>query len=87
MENAGIFYGHLEHFTVIWYILLPFGNVLVIWYIFPPFGILCEEKSGNPDRHPKTEPTFRSRLFPASLGLQERRRGDVGPVPDPLVNF
>jgi hypothetical protein len=31
MENAGIFYGHLEYFTVIWYILLPFGNVVVIW--------------------------------------------------------
>jgi hypothetical protein len=25
----------LEYFTVIWYILWPFGNVVVIWYIFP----------------------------------------------------
>jgi hypothetical protein len=33
MENAGIFYGHLEYFTVIWYILWPFGNVVVLWYI------------------------------------------------------
>jgi hypothetical protein len=49
MENAGIFYGHLEYFTVIWYSLWPFGNVVVIWYIFPCFGILCQEKSGNPD--------------------------------------
>jgi hypothetical protein len=49
MENAGIFYGHLEYFTVIWYILWPFGNVVVIWYIFPRFGLLCQEKSGNPD--------------------------------------
>jgi hypothetical protein len=48
MENAGIFYGHLEHFTVIWYILWPFGNVVAIWYIFPRFGLLCREKSGNP---------------------------------------
>jgi hypothetical protein len=37
MENAGIFYGHLEYFTVIWYILWPFGNVVVIWYILPRF--------------------------------------------------
>jgi hypothetical protein len=48
MENAGIFYGDLEYFTVIWFILWPFGNVVVIWYIFPHFGILCKEKSGNP---------------------------------------
>jgi hypothetical protein len=39
MENAGIFYGHWEYFTVIWYILLPFGNVAVIWYSLPRFGI------------------------------------------------
>jgi hypothetical protein len=48
MENAVIFYGHLEYFTVIWYILWPFGTVVVIWYIFPRFGILCREKSGSP---------------------------------------
>jgi hypothetical protein len=48
MENTGIFYGYLEYFTVIWYILWPFVNVAVIWYIFPRFGILCQEKSGNP---------------------------------------
>jgi hypothetical protein len=50
MENAGIFYGHLEYFTVIWYILWPFCNVVLIWYIFPRFGLLCQEKSGNPVR-------------------------------------
>jgi hypothetical protein len=48
MENAGIFYGHLEYLTVIWYILWPFGNFVVIWHIFPRFGKLCREKSGNP---------------------------------------
>jgi hypothetical protein len=47
MENAGIFYDHLEYFTVVWHILWPFVNV--IWYIFPRFGILCQEKCGNPD--------------------------------------
>jgi hypothetical protein len=45
MENAGIFYGHLEYFTVIWYILWPFGNVVVIWYIFHCFGIFCVKKN------------------------------------------
>jgi hypothetical protein len=48
MENAGIFRGHLEYFTVIWYILLPFDNVVVIWNFFSRFGKLCQEKSGNP---------------------------------------
>jgi hypothetical protein len=42
------FYGHLNYFMVIWYILWPFGNVVVIWYIFLRFGIMCHEKSGNP---------------------------------------
>jgi hypothetical protein len=50
-KNAGVFYCHLENCTAIWYILLPFGNVVVIWYIFLRFGILCQEKSGNPDHH------------------------------------
>jgi hypothetical protein len=36
-------FGHLEHFTAIWYILWPFGNLVVIWYIFPRFGILCQK--------------------------------------------
>jgi hypothetical protein len=29
----------LVHFIAIWYLLLPFGNVVVIWYIILPFGI------------------------------------------------
>jgi hypothetical protein len=48
MENAVIFYGHLEYFTVIWYILWPFGNDVAIWYISLRFDTLCQEKSGNP---------------------------------------
>jgi hypothetical protein len=39
---------YVEYFTVFWYILWRFGNVMVIWYIFPRFGILCQEKSGIP---------------------------------------
>jgi hypothetical protein len=49
MENAGIFYGHWEYFTVIWYILWPFCNVCSGNLVyFPHFGIMCQEKSGNP---------------------------------------
>jgi hypothetical protein len=32
-------FGHLEHFTAIWYILWPIGNLVVFWYIFPRFGM------------------------------------------------
>jgi hypothetical protein len=46
LEDVGIFYGQLVHFTVFCCILWT----LVIWYIFSRFGILYEEKSGNPDR-------------------------------------
>jgi hypothetical protein len=31
MEKVGIFLGHLEYFTVIWYILWQFGNLVAIW--------------------------------------------------------
>jgi hypothetical protein len=47
MDNVGIFNGHREHFTAIWYTLWSLGNVL-IWYIFQRFGELCLGKSGNP---------------------------------------
>jgi hypothetical protein len=40
--NAGIFYGHLEYLTVIWYILWLFGYVEVIWYILWIFGYVVE---------------------------------------------
>jgi hypothetical protein len=33
MENVGIFYGHLEYFTIIGCNLWSFGNVFVFWYI------------------------------------------------------
>jgi hypothetical protein len=49
MEEAYTFYVHLDYFTAIWYILLPFGIFhLVIWCIFPHFGMRYQEKSGNP---------------------------------------
>jgi hypothetical protein len=50
--NVGIFYGHLEYFTAIWYMLRQIGNIVIIWYIFPRFGILCQGKSGNLGKTP-----------------------------------
>jgi Na+/glutamate symporter len=49
MEDDGMLYGHLVHFTNIFVIL--YGHLVqfvVIWYIFPRFGSLYQEKSGNP---------------------------------------
>jgi hypothetical protein len=48
LENADIFYGHLEYFIDIWDILYPFVTFVFIWYIFSSFGIMHQEKSGNP---------------------------------------
>jgi hypothetical protein len=57
--NLGQFWSALEwkslvYSFVIMNILLPFGtffgNLAPICFIFPRFGILCQEKSGNPDR-------------------------------------
>jgi hypothetical protein len=49
MEAVGIFYGHLVHFTAIWYILWTFG-ILWSFGIFFPFWYVYQEKSGNPGR-------------------------------------
>jgi hypothetical protein len=51
MEDVGIFYGHLVHFTVFWYILLTFGIFCGNLLYFSRFGILYREKSGNPDMY------------------------------------
>jgi hypothetical protein len=48
MENDGVFYCHFEYFTDIWYILLPFGNVVVIWYIFLRFWYIVSNKIWQP---------------------------------------
>jgi hypothetical protein len=52
MEDVGIFYGHLVHFTVFCYILWAFGTVRGNLVYFSHFGILCKGKSGNPDYIP-----------------------------------
>jgi hypothetical protein len=49
MEDDGIFYGHLVHFTVYCYILLTFGIVRGNFVYFYRFGILYQEKYGNSD--------------------------------------
>jgi hypothetical protein len=49
MEDVGIFYGHLVHFTVFCYILRTFSIVRGNLAYFSRFGILYLEKSGNPD--------------------------------------
>jgi hypothetical protein len=46
---AGIFYGHLEYFTVICNISWPFGNIVVIWYrYFPAFWYIVSRKIWQP---------------------------------------
>jgi hypothetical protein len=46
MQDVGIFYGHLVHFTVFCFILWYSSWKLVC---FSRFGNLYKEKSGNPD--------------------------------------
>jgi hypothetical protein len=48
MEDVGIFYGQLVHFTVFCYILWTFGIVRGNLVYFLRFGMLYKEKSGNP---------------------------------------
>jgi hypothetical protein len=49
IEDVGIFYEHLVHFTVFCYILWTFGLNRGNLVYFARFGILFQEKSGNPD--------------------------------------
>jgi hypothetical protein len=52
MEDVGIFFGHLVHFTVFCYVLWIFGKVRRNLVYCPRFGILYQEKSGNPASGP-----------------------------------
>jgi hypothetical protein len=45
MENVGIFYGHLEYFNAIWYILWPFGIVCGHLIYFSQFGMFEPRKN------------------------------------------
>jgi hypothetical protein len=48
MENVGIFYVHLENFMAIWYVLVPFCNLVVIWYSIPLFWFIVRRKIWHP---------------------------------------
>jgi hypothetical protein len=48
LEDVGIVYGRLVHFTVFCYILWTFGIGRGNLVYFYRFGILYQEKSGNP---------------------------------------
>jgi hypothetical protein len=43
---VGLFYGHLEYFVAIWYILWLFGMFSPFWYDVHMYP----EKSGNPGK-------------------------------------
>jgi hypothetical protein len=49
IEDVGIFYVHLIHFTAIWYILWHFGIFYgYLVYVFYPVLIFLARKSGSP---------------------------------------
>jgi hypothetical protein len=48
MEDVGVFYGHLVHLMVFYYIFRTFGTVRGNLVYFSRFGILFQEKSSNP---------------------------------------
>jgi hypothetical protein len=48
MEDVGILYGDLVHFTANWCILWPFCIFYGYLVLFSHFGMLHQEKSGNP---------------------------------------
>jgi hypothetical protein len=50
MENVCIFYGHLEYFMTILFILWSFGIFCGNLVHFSRFGMLYQDKSGNPAR-------------------------------------
>jgi hypothetical protein len=48
MDKVGIFYGHLEYTSAIWYILWPFGNFVNFVAKFPPFWYIVSRKIWQP---------------------------------------
>jgi hypothetical protein len=69
MEDVGIFYGHLVHFTVFCYILWTFGIVRGNLVYVSRFGILYKEKSGNPAWNPLANQSSFLKTNKADLSL------------------
>jgi hypothetical protein len=45
-KKVGIFFGLLEYITAIWYILLPFGNLVALFvYFHPSVLVYCVEEN------------------------------------------
>jgi hypothetical protein len=63
IEDVGIFYEHLVHFTVFCHILWTFGIVHGNLVYFSCFGVLCKEKSGNPAQNCKISSNNYDMLF------------------------
>jgi hypothetical protein len=60
MEDVGILYGHLVHFTVFCYILLTFGIVCGNLVCFPPFWYFVPRKIWQPCTRLKDSPSLAS---------------------------
>jgi hypothetical protein len=66
MEDDGIFYGQLVHFTYSFFVIF-YGHLVlfvVIGYIFSRFGILYQEQSGNPCSRPLARRDLASQKAP-----------------------
>jgi hypothetical protein len=51
MEDVCIFYVHVVYFTAKWCTYIFYGHLghfVIVWYILSRFGMLYREKSGNP---------------------------------------
>jgi hypothetical protein len=48
MENVGMFYGHLEYFTALWYNFWPFGIISGHLVNFSRFGVFGPRKIWQP---------------------------------------
>jgi hypothetical protein len=71
MEDVGIFYGHLVHFTVFYYILLTFGIVRGNLVYFPPFWYSVLRKIWQPCLD------FPNPLFPCGTRTRAKRSSKV----------
>jgi hypothetical protein len=64
LYNVGIFNGHSDYLTTIWYVSWPFCTCCGNLVLFPRFGILYQEKSGNPATYDNKTRFCGRRSFP-----------------------